>query len=87
MGVRTMQPLVDAIVSGAESAAIAALPLPETYLGVTVHKEDEGMFEGLPTNQKDPRESMHLDEVPVPELAPGEALIAVMATSINYNKV
>ena len=31
--------------------------------------------------------SLHLDDVPTPELAPGEALIAVMASSINYNTV
>jgi len=82
-----MQRLVDTILAGAPHEEIAALPLPQTYLAVTVHKEDEGMFEGLPTGQKDPRQSLHLDEVPVPELAPGEALIAVMASSINYNTV
>jgi crotonyl-CoA reductase len=36
---------------------------------------------------KDPRKSLHIDEVPVPELAPDEALIAVMASSINFNTV
>ena len=30
---------------------------------------------------------MHLDEVPLPELAPDEALIATMASSINFNTV
>jgi crotonyl-CoA reductase len=30
---------------------------------------------------------MHLQDVPTPELAPDEALIAVMASSINYNTV
>ena len=32
------------------------------------------MFEGLSTREKDPRRSLHLDDVPLPELAPGEAL-------------
>jgi crotonyl-CoA reductase len=64
-----------------------ALPLPEFYRGVTVRKEETGMFEGLPSADKDPRKSLHLDEVPVPALGPGEALVAVMASSINYNTV
>ncbi len=45
------------------------------------------MFEGVPSKEKDPRRSLHLDDVPMPELAPGEALIAVMASAINYNTV
>ncbi|MCY9787296.1 crotonyl-CoA carboxylase/reductase [Nocardiopsis sp. EMB25] len=65
----------------------AALELPESHRAVTLRREDVGMFEGLDTKDKDPRTSMHLDEVPVPELGPGEALIAVMASSVNYNTV
>ena len=30
---------------------------------------------------------MHVDEVPLPELAPDEAFVAVMASSINFNTV
>jgi crotonyl-CoA reductase len=45
------------------------------------------MFEGLNTWDKDPRQSLHVDDVPLPEPGPGEALIAVMASSINYNTV
>ena len=82
-----MQQVVDAILSGAEPETFAHLSVPESYLGVTVHKEDEGMFEGVPSREKDPRLSLHIDDVPVPDLAPGEALIAVMASSINYNTV
>jgi crotonyl-CoA reductase len=78
----------DAILSGQASAAdVAALALPETYLGVTVHADEVDMFDGLETRQKDPRRSLHLDDVPLPELGPGEALVAVMASSINYNTV
>ncbi len=29
------------------------------------------MFEGLPTKEKDPRKSLHVEEVPTPELGPG----------------
>ena len=31
--------------------------------------------------------SLHVEEVPTPELGPGEALVAVMASAINYNTV
>ncbi|HEY0695297.1 MAG TPA: crotonyl-CoA carboxylase/reductase, partial [Kribbella sp.] len=52
-----------------------------------VHADDVTMFEGLGTREKDPRKSLHVDDVPTPELGPGEALIAVMASAINYNTV
>src|SRR5688500_4661981 len=45
------------------------------------------MFAGIPTREKDPRKSLHLDEVATPELGPGEAIVAVMASAINYNTV
>ncbi len=45
------------------------------------------MFEGRASRDKDPRESLHLDEVATPEIGPGEALVAVMASSVNYNTV
>ncbi|MFZ4497931.1 MAG: alcohol dehydrogenase catalytic domain-containing protein, partial [Candidatus Nanopelagicales bacterium] len=82
-----MQSIIDAITAGADTAEFAALPLPESYRAVTVHKDEATMFDGEASRDKDPRRSIHLDEVPVPELAPGEALIAVMASSINYNTV
>jgi len=81
-----MDQIREAIVSGA-GADIGGLPLPESYRGVTVHKDEAGMFEGQNTWDKDPRQSLHLDDVPLPEPGPGEALIAVMASSINYNTV
>jgi crotonyl-CoA reductase len=82
-----MKHILDAVQSQASEQEFEALTLPETYRGITVHKADEAMFEGLATRDKDPRRSLHLDDVPLPELAPGEALIAVMASSINYNTV
>jgi crotonyl-CoA reductase len=69
------------------AADFAALPVPDSYRAVTVHKSETEMFEGIPTHEKDPRKSLHVDEVPVPELGPGEALVAVMASSVNYNSV
>ena len=45
------------------------------------------MFEGIPSANKDPRKSVHIQEVATPELAPDEAVVAVMASSINFNTV
>ncbi len=63
------------------------MPLPESYRAVTVHADEVDMFEGMPGRDKDPRRSLHLDEVALPELGPGEAYVAVMASAINYNTV
>ncbi len=82
-----MQPLIDAIEGQASAAEFEELQVPESYRAITVHKDEAEMFADLPSREKDPRNSLHLDEVPVPELAAGEALIAVMASSINYNTV
>jgi crotonyl-CoA reductase len=75
-----------AILNG-ESAAVGSLPVPESYRGVTVHEDEVAMFDGLTSAEKDPRKSLHVDDVPTPELGPGEALVAVMASAINYNTV
>ena len=45
------------------------------------------MFDGMASRDKDPRKSLLVQEVPTPELGPGEALVAVMASAINYNTV
>ncbi|HZK36327.1 MAG TPA: crotonyl-CoA carboxylase/reductase [Aeromicrobium sp.] len=83
-----MQHILDAIVAGDTSSKdFATLEIPESYRGTTVHKDEVDMFEGVASRDKDPRKSLHLDDVPIPELAPGEALVAVMASAINYNTV
>nr|WP_028850453.1 crotonyl-CoA carboxylase/reductase [Thermocrispum municipale] len=81
-----IQQITDAILSD-NLDAVGSLPVPESYRGVTVHADEVDMFEGVPTREKDPRKSLHVDEVPTPELGPGEALVAVMASAINYNTV
>jgi crotonyl-CoA reductase len=82
-----MQEILDAIAAGASADAFASLPVPEAYRAAVVRKDEAAMFEGVESADKDPRKSLHIDEVPVPELAPDEALIAVMASSINFNTV
>jgi crotonyl-CoA reductase len=41
----------------------------------------------MASGDKDPRKSLHVGDVPIPELAPDEAYVAVMASSINFNTV
>ena len=83
-----MQKILDAIMSGtATREDFAAIEVPESYRGITVHADEQDMFEGLATREKDPRKAIHLDEVPTPELGPGEAIVAVMASAVNYNTV
>ena len=81
-----MQKILDAILSD-DLDAIGALDVPDSYRGVTVREDEIDLFAGMPVSDKDPRRSLHVDEVPTPELGPGEALVAVMASAINYNTV
>ena len=81
-----MQEIRDAILAD-QYDALAGLDVPDHYRGVTVHADEAEMFAGIPTREKDPRKSLHLDEVATPELGPGEAIVAVMASAINYNTV
>ncbi|MCK9924133.1 crotonyl-CoA carboxylase/reductase [Frankia sp. AgPm24] len=87
-----MKDIVEAIIAGlppseARHAEFAQFTVPDSYRAVVVRRDETAMFDGLPTQEKDPRRSLHVDEVPTPELGPGEALVAVMASSVNYNTV
>ncbi len=83
-----MQQILDAVLAGSHrEEGFAALELPASYRAVTVHRDEQDMFADVPSREKDPRRSLHLDDVPVPVLGPGEALVAVMASAINYNTV
>ena len=83
-----MQQILDAILVGDTTREdYASLALPESYRAATVRKDEVDMFEGLDSRDKDPRKSLHVGEVALPELGPGEALVAVMASAINYNTV
>src|SRR3954467_3412933 len=82
-----MQAFLDAISAGASGADIASIPLPDSYRAAVVRKDDVAMFEGIASSEKDPRKSLNVDEVAIPELAPDEAVVAVMASAINFNTV
>jgi crotonyl-CoA reductase len=68
-------------------SALASLPVPDFYRGVVVRADEVRMFDGLAARDKDPRKSLSVQDVPTPEVGPGEALVAVMASAINYNTV
>jgi crotonyl-CoA reductase len=82
-----MSEILDAVLAGADGNALAGMALPESYRAAFVRRDEMGMFEGVPSVDKDPRKSLHVGDVPLPELAPDEAYVAVMASSINFNTV
>lgn len=80
-----MDSLTEAVLAGASPAELEKEPVPASYTAAHIKAEDVGMFEGVA--DKDVRKSVRVGEVPMPELAPDEVLVAVMASSINYNTV
>ncbi len=82
-----MEQILDAIQAGATGDELAALPLPDHYRAAFVRRDEVAMFDGIESADKDPRKSLHVDDVATPELAPDEVYLAVMASSINFNTV
>jgi len=87
-----MQDILDVIMAAEGSAspdlsAVASIPVPDSYQAVVVRAEEASMFDGMASRDKDPRKSLHVQQVATPDLGPGEALVAVMASAINYNTV
>jgi crotonyl-CoA reductase len=97
-GGRAPDALAEAVLAGADAAELSACPLPGTYRAAFLRRGDQTMFtaEGARDNaaqdktaaqDKDVRRSLHLGEVPMPEPAPDEVIVAVMAAAVNYNTV
>ncbi|HMJ79025.1 MAG TPA: crotonyl-CoA carboxylase/reductase [Iamia sp.] len=82
-----MQEILNAIQAGASGDEIAGLKVPESYRAAFVKRSETGMWDGVASEDKDPRKSLHVDEVATPELAPDEVYVAVMASAINFNTV
>ena len=82
-----MQEILKAIMADADAETFAKLKIPATYRAAHILKSEEAMFAGVASKDKDPRKSIHVGQVPTPELAPDECLVAVMASSINFNTV
>ncbi|MGV9253898.1 crotonyl-CoA carboxylase/reductase [Streptomyces sp. NPDC003697] len=82
-----MNELVAAVTQAVDPDHFVAPPVPESCRAITLRRDETELFVGLDSRDKDPRKSMHLTEVPVPEPGQGEVLVAVMASSVNYNTV
>ena len=82
-----MSEILEAVLEGASGETLAATPMPVTTRAVFVRRDEQNMFAGVASRDKDPRRSLHVDDVAVPELAPDEVYVAVMASSINFNTV
>jgi crotonyl-CoA reductase len=82
-----MQAFRDAILANAPADELANIAIPESYRAAFVKRDEQTMWEGVASEDKDPRKSLHVDEVATPELAPDEVYVAVMAAAINFNTV
>ena len=80
-----MDTLAEAVLTGAATEELERIPLPSDYLAAHLRREDVDMFRGVA--DKDVRKSLRVGRVPMPELAPDEVLVAVLASSINYNTI
>ncbi|CAN5176775.1 crotonyl-CoA carboxylase/reductase [soil metagenome] len=79
--------LLEVALGGADAREIVAQPLPQSMRAAVVRATEVERFAGLDSSAKDPRESLHVDEVPIPPLGPNECLIAPMASALNFNTV
>jgi crotonyl-CoA reductase len=80
-----MSDLIDAVLSGAPGADLARCAVPASYRAAYTRKADVAMFGDAA--DKDVRRSLHVGDVAMPELAPDEVLIAVLASAVNFNTV
>ena len=74
----------DAILAGVPGEELERLPLPDSFRAVVVRRESTDRWAEVPLARRDPADALTVEEVPRPELAPDEVLVAVMASSINY---
>jgi crotonyl-CoA reductase len=79
--------VVQAILGGAPLDEFARICVPDRYRAAVLHRREVTMFAGVPDAECDCRRSLHVEEVETPPIAPDEALVAVMASAINYNTV
>ena len=80
-----MVSLTEEVIRGADPNELSRIPVPDDFVAAHLRKEDAGIF--ADSADKDVRRSLRVGRVPMPELAPDEVLVAVMASSINYNTV
>ncbi|MFD8499512.1 crotonyl-CoA carboxylase/reductase [Amycolatopsis sp. NPDC059657] len=80
-----MDTMREALIGDAGPEDIRRLDVPADYRAAFLRIEDTSMFDGVA--DRDVRKSLHVGTVPMPELAPDEVLVAVMASAVNYNTV
>src|SRR4051812_33837314 len=80
-----MTTLSETVLGGGTPEELLRAPVPRSYRAAHLSVEDTDMFLGV--QDKDVRKSLRVGDVPMPELAPDEVLIAAMASAINYNTV
>lgn len=80
-----MSALLDAVRAGAPAAELLDLELPTHYKAAYTRVDEVGIFDG--EEDKDVRKSIHVGDVEMPELAPDEVIVAVMAAAINFNTI
>ncbi|MFT3864037.1 MAG: crotonyl-CoA carboxylase/reductase [Solirubrobacterales bacterium] len=77
--------ILEAVLADADPAELKGEDLPVRYTAAHLHREDLDIFEDV--EHRDVTRSIRVGDVPLPELAPDEVLIAVMASAINYNTI
>ena len=82
-----MDAIRSAILAGAPAGELESQPLPDSFRAVVVRRDEADRWADVPLAERDPAETLHVQEVARPELAPDEVLLAVMASSINYTTV
>ncbi|MEU7582070.1 crotonyl-CoA carboxylase/reductase [Streptomyces sp. NPDC041068] len=80
-----MSDLSRAVVDGASPEVLERLVVPEEYTAAHLRIEDVAAASGA--EERDVRDTLHVGPVPMPELAPDEVLVAVMAAALNYNTI
>jgi crotonyl-CoA reductase len=80
-----MSELATMVLGGAPAPDLLNCDVPESYRAGFIRRADEHLFTGV--DHRDVRKSLHTGDVPMPELAPDEVLVAVMASAVNYNTV
>ena len=80
-----MGSVTEALLSGGSPEELERAALPEHYVAAHTRVEDVDMFRGVA--DKDVRKALRVGHVPMPELAPDEVVVAVMASAINFNTV
>jgi crotonyl-CoA reductase len=81
---------LDTTIGDAGVEEILAAEIPATYKAAYVEKADAVRLWEQPEetrNRADVRETLKVGQIPTPEPAPDEVLIAVMASALNYNTV